>query len=135
MSEMPATSEYPAWWGESEWKLATITRDADITALEAEKAHLAVCYNDMEEAKRLVSVERDAALRADKACWKRAEQAEATVERLKVGGNCAHWWAGLLGCEMDPDQEVVCEGRDHCKVFNQVVGGPREPCWAERGTP
>lgn len=60
------------------------------------------------------------------------DKAEATIERMKVGGNCAHWYAGLLGCEMDAEQEIVCEGRDHCKVFNQAIGGPREPCWAAR---
>jgi hypothetical protein len=64
----------------------------------------------------------------------RAEKAEAEVEALKCCGNCRHWWPGLLGCALDSSQEVVCEGRDRCKVFVQLADRPetREPSWTRR---
>ena len=59
---------------------------------------------------------------------------EAENEALKCCGNCRHWWPGLLGCALDSSQEVVCEGRDRCKVFVQLADRPetREPSWTRR---
>ena len=64
----------------------------------------------------------------------RIAKLEAENERLKVCGNCGYWWAGLLGCEKDPDQNVSCEGYDGCKVFIQAEGSPAESCWTGRET-
>ena len=49
------------------------TADAAIAELEAEKAHGAACYSGMEEAKRLVSIERDEARKAEAAWYSVAE--------------------------------------------------------------
>lgn len=112
---------------EAENKRAWGERDHYLKKLQERNTQL-----QQAEAARDALYERRLPCREAEVAQARYEKAEATIDRLKVGGNCAHWYAGLLGCEMDAEQEIVCEGRDHCKVFNQVAGGPREPCWTAR---